>query len=209
VVLQTLAGTALTAVNSSVPESAEAPALREGKRAVAAADLESELKGHLRRKLPNHMVPAAFVFLAELPLTANGKINRKALPAEALEKESRAQTAPPSTDLERKIAAMLEEVLQIERIGRDQNFFELGGNSIQMVQFYRKLQPVIDVELSVVEVFNHPTVASLAGFLIRGGNDEQAWAEAESRAAGKREGRGRLSRQLEQKKQRRNTEEVS
>jgi amino acid adenylation domain-containing protein len=209
VVLHALAGTAIRRTVAP-PEAAEAPVAGSEEQCVSAADLEDELRAHLRQKLPSHMVPATFVFLAALPLTPNGKINRKALPMpDALEAERRAGAAPPSTDLERRIAAMLEEVLRIESVGRDQNFFELGGNSIQMVQFYRMLQPVVDVQLTVVDVFNHPTVAALAELLTRGGDDEQARIEAESRAAGKREGRGRLSRQLEKKKQRRGAEEVS
>lgn len=209
VVLHALSGGAIEQVSAAV-ESTEAPGIGEEERTVSAADFEDELKVHLRRKLPNHMVPATFVFLEAMPLTANGKINRKALPTpDSLDAGRRGDVTPPSTEFERKIAVMLEEVLRIENVGRDQNFFELGGNSIQMVQFYRRLQPVVDVELTVVDVFNHPTVASLAEFLTRGGgDDEQALAEAESRAAGKREGRGRLSRQLEKKKQRRGMDEV-
>ncbi len=206
VVLHALAGGAVA--QEDEVDGAEAPGSGEEERTVSAADFEDELKACLRRKLPNHMVPATFVFLEAMPLTANGKINRKALPTP--DSERRDDVAPPSSDLERKIAGMLAEVLRIENVGRDQNFFELGGNSIQMVQFYRKLQPVVNVKLTVVDVFNHPTVASLAELLARGGQDEeQILAEAESRAAGKREGRGRLSRQLEKKKQRRGMDEVS
>ena len=172
----------------------------------AVATLEQELEGHLRDLLPPHMVPSSFVLLDALPLTANGKVDRQRLMGELGSTDSRSEggTARPRGALEGKIAAAIQEVLGLPRVGRNENFFELGGNSVHLIQFYGKLLPQIGREFPVVEVFNHPSVSSLAEYLGRQEEGAGALPESGERRAGSREkGRGRMARQLEKRKRRR------
>jgi hypothetical protein len=125
----------------------------------------SELRAFLKDKLPNYMVPAAFVILDVLPLNANGKIDRHALPAPSCQHSERATAyVAPENDLERSIAAIWREVLRIESVGMHDNFFDLGGNSFHIVQVYSKLRDLAG-DIPMVEMFHYPTVAALAAYL--------------------------------------------
>ena len=122
-----------------------------------------ELRSLLRQRLPEYMVPAHFVELERLPLTANGKVDRKALPrpeGTASEKEE-AYTAP-RTVVEEILANIWAEFLTVERVSIDDNFFDLGGHSLRAMQVISRVRQVFAVELSVRGLFEHPTIASLA-----------------------------------------------
>jgi amino acid adenylation domain-containing protein/non-ribosomal peptide synthase protein (TIGR01720 family) len=121
----------------------------------------AELRDHLRRSLPEHMVPAAFVLLDALPLTANGKLDRGALPAPGGRSGSRAGFAAPSTPAEEALAAIWAEVLGLDRVGAHDNFFELGGDSILSLQVIGRARDE-GLALAPQQVFQHPTVAELA-----------------------------------------------
>ncbi|HXU46381.1 MAG TPA: amino acid adenylation domain-containing protein [Thermoanaerobaculia bacterium] len=141
------------------------------KRLVAYVVLDAEvavaeLRSYLRERLPDYMVPALFSVLPGLPLNPNGKVDRKALPEPAEAERSSAYVAPES-EAERTIAAALREVLGVERVSRDDNFFEIGGNSLQLVRVHARLCELFGGDLKVVELFTHPTIASLAGHLMR------------------------------------------
>jgi acyl carrier protein len=105
------------------------------------------------------MVPSAIVELDRLPLTANGKLDRRALPAP--EWKSREYHAP-ETELEKTISAVFAEVLRVEQVGRDDNFFELGGHSLLAMQLIARLEEQLQIKLSVREVFDKQSVAALA-----------------------------------------------
>ncbi len=124
---------------------------------------DAELREFLRQKLPDYMVPAAYVPLAQLPLTPNGKIDRRALPAPALDR-TRLATAfsAPQTDVEQTIAAVWEEVLAVKRPGADDNFFDLGGHSLSVVQVQGKLRERLGREVPLLTFFQHPTIRALA-----------------------------------------------
>jgi amino acid adenylation domain-containing protein len=126
----------------------------------------AELRHHLQERLPDYMVPTAFVFLAALPLTPNGKVNRKALPSP---EDSRADLetgwVPPATEAEQVIARVWEELLGLSRVGRNNNFFDLGGHSLLLMRVRNKLEQAFARQLPMVEMFRHPTVRSLAGYL--------------------------------------------
>ncbi|MET0396107.1 MAG: amino acid adenylation domain-containing protein, partial [Longimicrobiaceae bacterium] len=133
-------------------------------------------------RLPDYMVPAAFVVLETLPLTANGKVDRGALPPPVL--EAGESFVAPRTGLEREIAAAWEEVLQVERVGVDDNFFELGGHSLLLARLHRRLQGALGLELTVVDLFRFPTVAALARHLdpdAAGGDGGSGRGRAETR----------------------------
>ncbi|WP_420895000.1 AMP-binding enzyme, partial [Sorangium cellulosum] len=101
----------------------------------AAQPSVAELRNHLQGELPDYMIPAGFMWIDALPLSFNGKVDRKALPApEVARPEQSAAYAPPRTRTEEQIASVWASLLQIERIGIHDNFFTLGGDSILAVQ---------------------------------------------------------------------------
>jgi len=126
----------------------------------------NELRRHLREQLPDYMIPAAFVVLPALPLTPNGKINRRALPVpEKFRPELETAYTPPRSEAERLIASVWQEILGLEKVGMDDNFFDLGGHSLLTIQVHRNLQEKFGRELSVIDLFKYPTIAMMASFL--------------------------------------------
>jgi len=125
------------------------------------APVPSELRDQLRRTLPEGMVPSAFVALPALPLSANGKVDRKALPAPDWESAETAD-AGPRTPVEEMLAGIWAELLGRGEVGVDDDFFESGGHSLLAARLTGRLRAAFGVELPLAEVFAHPTVASLA-----------------------------------------------
>lgn len=130
-----------------------------GKPAPAAG----ELRRYLRSKLPEHMVPATYWQLEALPLLPSGKVNRSALVGYGgkplLDKE---ELAGPRNETEAKLAEIWRELLQVPQVGIDQNFFEMGGHSLLVLQVAARIRRVFEVELAVRSVFEAPTIAGLA-----------------------------------------------
>ncbi len=155
----------------------------------------AELRAAAAERLPDAMVPAAFVLLAALPRDGNGKLDRRALPAPgAARPELTSAYTAPRTDLERRIAAAWSELLGVERVGIHDNFFELGGNSLLVVRLRSRLEPALEREIAVVELFRHPTVAALASHLEREPGAAAAAAEPAAEAARTRSRHDSLSR---------------
>jgi amino acid adenylation domain-containing protein len=156
------------------------------------------LRDFLRRTLPDPMVPSAFVLLAELPRNTHGKVDRQALPMPSPDR-SALQTpyVPPESELEQTLGAVWCEVLRLERVGRDDNFFDLGGHSLAMVQVQRRLREALSRELSLVELFRYPTVRALAEHLARElGQASSAGGAPEARERQISEGRERMKQRL-------------
>ncbi|TFW29135.1 non-ribosomal peptide synthetase [Duganella callida] len=132
--------------------------------AQAGAQLSgAALRAQLSAQLADYMVPAAFVVLEAMPLNANGKVDRKALPApDAAAFASRAYVAPRD-GAEQTIAALWQELLGAQQVGRHDHFFELGGHSLLAVRFVARLREQLGVELPLRDLFAHPTVEALAG----------------------------------------------
>ncbi|HXO42895.1 MAG TPA: phosphopantetheine-binding protein, partial [Thermoanaerobaculia bacterium] len=125
-----------------------------------------ELREHLRRSLPDYMVPAAFVFLPALPLTANGKVDRQALPRPGQHRpEERRRYVAPRSEVETVLASICGEALGVERLGVDDDFFELGGDSLMAVRAIFRIRKAVGVELPVRSFFDAPTVAGLAALV--------------------------------------------
>jgi hypothetical protein len=129
----------------------------------------SDLRRFLEPKLPDYMIPTAFVEMEWLPLTPNGKLDRKGLPLpEARRPDAENNFVPPRSDKEQAIANVWRELLHVERVGLHDNFFDLGGHSLLVVQAQAKLREVLNADVPVVRLFQYPTVSALANFLGNG-----------------------------------------
>ncbi|UPZ26788.1 non-ribosomal peptide synthase/polyketide synthase [Streptomyces sp. LRE541] len=127
----------------------------------AAVPSADELRAHVVAELPDYMAPAAFVTLAELPLTANGKVDRRRLPAPDWTAGGGSEYRAPRTEAERTLAGIWAELLGVERVGADTNFFTLGGDSILSIQVVSRARAA-GLTLTPRDLFRHPTVAALA-----------------------------------------------
>ena len=121
-----------------------------------------ELRSFLTEKLPDYMIPSAFVMLDAFPLTANGKINRRALKPPTDRGGSAMSFVAPSTPVEQQLAAIWSEVLGIEKIGIHDNFFDLGGHSLLIIQVQNRLKEISSSKLTVIDLFKNPTINTLA-----------------------------------------------
>jgi amino acid adenylation domain-containing protein len=136
---------------------------------VGQAPSPAALRDRLRENLPDYMVPAAFVFLEKLPRLPNGKLDRSSLPKPAtLKREDEGFTAP-AAGMQRIVAEVLQEVLQVDRVGADENFFDLGAHSLQMVRVHAALNQRMERPIPLVSLFQYPNVRSLSGFIERAG----------------------------------------
>nr|QEO74666.1 phosphopantetheine-binding domain-containing pro [uncultured bacterium] len=135
---------------------------------IVAADAErppsaSDLRESLRKRLPDYMLPSAFVALDALPLTPNGKVDRAALPAPGRnEREAASPYVAPRTHAEVTLAGIWSEVLGVERVGLHDNFFELGGHSLLATRVLTKARQVFETDLPLRKLFETPTVAGFA-----------------------------------------------
>jgi len=125
----------------------------------------SALRDYLSQELPDYMIPAFFVQLEEMPLTPNGKINRKALPEPEVKTE--AEYIPPRNAMEKKLSVLWAEVLNIEKekISIDSNFFELGGHSLTATVLASRMHREFDIQVPLVEIFEKHTIKALAKYL--------------------------------------------
>ena len=145
------------------PEVVETVVVALDQRLVAylSPAVPADVKERLRARLPEHMVPAVFVGLPALPRTPNGKVDRKALPAPDLGSVPASQRTP-GTQLEELVAEIWCDVLRLERIGPDDDFFALGGHSLLATQVVSRLREVCGVEIPLRRLFEAPTVAGIA-----------------------------------------------
>ena len=154
---------------------------------VVAADGEAAepraLREHLRARLPEYMVPGDVVVLDALPLTAHGKLDRAALPAP----QRQVGDDAPRTPTEEAVAAIWAEVLRLPRVGIHDSFFELGGHSLLATRVAARIRQSLGVEVSLPDLFEHPTVAALAERVDAGRGDAGAEREIRPRAEEERE----------------------
>jgi thioesterase domain-containing protein/acyl carrier protein len=136
---------------------------------VAAASLPDELRRFLHEKLPDYMVPSAFVFLDALPLTANGKVDRRSLPAPDQSPPGLGKNfVAPRDPVEGQLKGIWEEVLGIQPIGVEDNFFSLGGHSLLAVRLIARIEKTFGKQVPVSAIFQSPTIAQLARTLCAG-----------------------------------------
>ncbi len=136
---------------------------------VAAAEGQqldpAELKAYLRERVPDYMVPAAVNVLETMPLTPSGKLSRRELPAPVWERDAGEEYVAPSTPLEEQLAGIFSEVLAVERVGVNDNFFSMGGHSLLATQVVARIRENLQVELPLRSIFSAPTVSGLAALI--------------------------------------------
>ena len=141
----------------------------------------TEIRGYLAARLPSFMVPAFFIPLTSLPLSPNGKIDRAALPApESV--SGRSASSQPQSDLEQTIAALWKRVLRVENVGLDENFFDLGGDSLLLVSVHSQLQRILASEFPVTDLFDQTTIRALAGHLAKSHPEKESFSAVEEQA---------------------------
>ncbi|HEX6097860.1 MAG TPA: amino acid adenylation domain-containing protein, partial [Thermoanaerobaculia bacterium] len=134
---------------------------------LAEAVTVNELRAHVQARVPHYMVPAAFVILDAMPLTPNGKVDRKALPRPEGQAYASKAYEPPQGRVEEELAAVWQELLHVERVGRSDDFFELGGHSLLATRLISKVRSRLSVDLPLKALFEAGTVAKLAASIAR------------------------------------------
>jgi amino acid adenylation domain-containing protein len=173
----------------------EAPARPEASsKAAGEHGLEQKLRSYLRERIPEYMVPSLYVFLDALPLSANNKVDRQALPDPSAGRPvTQTEIVKPRTDVERDLAQIVCEVLGVESVGVHHTFFDLGGTSVDLVKIHGRIKARLGRDLRVVDLFRRPTISLLAEYISQG-DDDQTQARIETEAARRREGRLRRRR---------------
>jgi amino acid adenylation domain-containing protein len=139
----------------------------------------AELRGLLLQTLPDYMIPAAFLMIEQLPITPNGKVDRKALPPPdmAAARKSR-DIVPPGTQTEIRLAALWETLLKVKNVGIHESFFDLGGHSVLAVRLMAQIRTSFGTELPLHNIFRTPTIAGLAALI-----EASLWAASEPQPA--------------------------
>jgi amino acid adenylation domain-containing protein len=162
-------------VDRAVPRALHqisAPPLEEAKPWTAFANdpldsgfrqqLVPHLREHLKARLPEYMMPSAWIVIKQMPLTLNGKLDRSALPQPQGRPEDMGDYVAPQTAVERQLAELWSHLLQVDQVGLEDNFFELGGHSLHGMKLIAKIAERFSVRLPVIAVFQYPTVARMA-----------------------------------------------
>ncbi|NIM18478.1 MAG: hypothetical protein GTO45_41390, partial [Candidatus Aminicenantes bacterium] len=127
-------------------------------------EMALEFKNYLSQSLPNYMIPVHFVQMEKIPITVNGKIDRKALPQPVF--QSTADYIMPKTLREKRVAVTWKEILGVENVGVNDNFFELGGNSLNIIQLGARLKETLQIDIPTVILFRFPTIRTFLGYLL-------------------------------------------
>jgi amino acid adenylation domain-containing protein len=159
----------------------------------------SQLRTFLKERIPDYMVPSLFIFLDSLPLTSNGKINKRALPApQGLRPDIAADYVAPQTPVEQVIASIWQRLLQIEKVGIYDNFFDLGGHSLLTIQVKSELKKALNEDIPVVDLFKYPTINSLAQHL-SSSREETSLQAVYDQASTRRESLNKLRKSRQQR----------
>lgn len=154
--------------------------------AQAAANLAPQLHDYLSEKLPDYMIPSAFVLLETLPLAPTGKVDRRALPVPEIGRtQLKTAYVKPQNEVEATIAAIWQQLLRIDKVGIHDNFFDLGGHSLLIVKASCELSEALGQSISVVELFQYPTIASFAEYFAKRSSEEPMSVEAKFEASQK------------------------
>lgn len=164
-----------------------------------APDLD-ELRDFLSRKLPDYMMPSAFVFLEAFPLSANGKVDRRSLPTKDILIQDLTTTfIPPQNNIEQTIASVFQTVLNLDKVGTSSNFFEMGGNSFLIAKVYNQLKNELPEEftsVSLLDLYKYPTIRALAQRLQPRQEERSRTVETVERAEKVAAGKNRLKQRF-------------
>ncbi len=150
---------------------------------VSDIDCTPELKTYLQNRLPEYMVPWKIIKIDFIPVTSNGKLDRKALPIPVNAEDVKASSISlPESNWEKSIASIWKELLKIPDCGIDQNFFDLGGHSLLLTEVQNQLNKIVDQEITMMDLFQHTTIRSLAQFITGSNNANDAVSRARERA---------------------------
>jgi natural product biosynthesis luciferase-like monooxygenase protein len=142
-----------------------------------------QLESFLRERLPQYMIPSGFVMLDRFPLTSNGKVDRKRLPAaKAVRKQLKSEYIQPKGEIEQLIAKIWRSALNVDKVGREDNFFDLGGHSLLLAQVHGQLCQTLNRRLPLIKMLEYPTVSSLARFLSEEQDDSLSLQQSRDRA---------------------------
>jgi hypothetical protein len=163
-------------------------------------DLQTgDLRNYMQERLAEYMVPSSFVVLDALPRTPNGKIDRRSLPdGDAVRVDTEEVYIAPRSGMERTIASIWQELLKVEKVGVNDNFFGLGGHSLLLVNAHSKVTEALKVKVSMIDMFRYPTISALAEHLSIQGGATAAAAPARNQAESRIEAMNR-QRQLRQR----------
>src|SRR5882724_2509290 len=174
--------------------------VEQGEGAGASVSVK-EWREYLKQRLPEYMIPSSYVRLEQLPLTVNGKIDRRALPApDGARPELGVDFVAPRGEVELRVAGVWAEVLGITEVGVEDNFFEMGGHSLQMIRVQGKLQALFDRELPLVRLFEYSTVRRLAKYLNEGEGKNRMSEQVHDRLRKQEEALEQQRRFMEQRK---------
>jgi aspartate racemase len=150
--------------------------------------LTAALRNYLTATLPSYLVPSAILLLQELPLSPNGKVDHSALPAPPSPgMPSETTSGQMLAEMQEEISRVWKKVLKVERLGRDENFFDLGGDSLLLIEAHSELEKLFGVALSITDMFEHTTVRTLAGHLAKIPTEEPRFNQSDERAARRRQ----------------------
>jgi acyl carrier protein len=160
------------------------------------------LRELVKQRLPDYMMPAIFVVLDKLPRLPNGKIDRRSLPKpDGLRWDLQAKYIAPRNGAEQHIAKIWQELLQLDRVGAHDNFFDLGGHSLLLIQVRSRLEDVFARDISTTTLLEYPTISALAGYIGQEQPPTPAFEQGRTRA----EARKALAKQQQGRRQRRQT----
>jgi len=154
-------------VSDRMPDGEDAADPRERHPERRSAEID-RLKAGLKQNLPEFMVPSLYVFMAALPLSANGKVDRKALPRPGAAAAPPRMYVAPTRALEHDLCVIWRQVLQVEQVGIHDNFFDIGGTSLLCIQVQKRIRDELGLDVALTDLFEYPTLSELARFLARG-----------------------------------------
>ena len=188
-------------VHSLLGGGLESPCANNHSEQKKNSDVVSELRQFLKSKLPEHMIPVNFVIMESLPLSANGKVDRRALShIQVAPAETSIAYVKPATDIEQILADIVREVLEIEQVGIHHNFFDMGGNSVHVVRILTKVRETFQREIPATEIFRHPTIHSFAAYLADEQNVPLSFEERQERAQARKTSLARRSAQRDERR---------
>ncbi|NEQ40109.1 MAG: amino acid adenylation domain-containing protein [Okeania sp. SIO3I5] len=192
-----------------VPETQTASTNPELLASVVAKQLIPQLREYLDQRLPKYMLPNGYVMLSEFPLTPNGKVDRKKLPNPDISNLSQTEYVAPKSETEQQIAEVWQDVLQLEKVGIYDNFFEIGGNSLLLIKVSAKLQKILKIQLQVVDLLKYPTIYILSQYIKGESISNNDSKEARNvRDTNLKEGKSMMKQRLERRKKHRSRYQV-